>query len=134
MSDVPSIVNHFTIYLADQMEKDKSLKERRLPEGLKSKPNSIISPECNKDVALAYLLSDVIYTLMWDVCRQLQESGSDLRFETKRKFNELFRAAKLFKDKASAMSKDFELLGNSGSYDELFEDSERMLKYIKEFI
>ncbi len=134
MSDVPSIVNHFTIYLADQMEKDRSLKEKRLPEGLKSKPNFRLSPECSKDVALAYLLSDVIYTLMWDVCRQLQESGSDLRFETKRKFNELFRAAKLFKDKASAMSKDFELLNNSGSYDELFEDSERMLKYIKEFV
>lgn len=134
MNDVPPIVDHFSIYLADQMEKDKSLKERRLPEGLKAKPNFKMSPECNKDVALAYLLSDVIYTLMWDVCKQLQESGSDLRFETKRKFNDLFKSAKAFRDTASRLSKDFELLKDPSSYDELFEDSERMLKYIKEFV
>lgn len=104
------------------------------PRFLKAKPNFKMSPECNKDVALAYLLSDVIYTLMWDVCRQLQESGSDLRFESKGKFNDLFKAAKGFRDKAAMLSKDFELLGDTKSFDELFEDSERMLKYIKEFV
>lgn len=125
MTKLPPIANHFGMFMADQKAKEKAKKDRVLPEGVTDKGNSrILSKEQEMNTALAYLLSDVIYQIMYILCDQMQSAGMDLRHETKYRFNELFKAASAFKNKALMVSKDVELLGNDKVFDDYFEDSE----------
>lgn len=130
---MPPITKHFAIYMAQQSEKERSQRERRLPDNLpvRHREQPITSKQ-QEMTALAYLLSDVIYQIMFDLCEQMQSGGTDLRHETKYRFNDMFKAAKLFRDKAKRISNDITLLKNCDSvFDDFFEDSEWICDVIK---
>ena len=122
---LPPIAKHFAIYMADQSEIQKAMKEKRLPEKLTPiKPPYPFTKKQEYDVALAYLLSDVVYQIMFDLTKDFLLSSGDLRHKSKHRFNEFFKAAQLFKDKASVLSKDIDDLQNRDSiFEDYFEDS-----------
>lgn len=125
MTKLPPIANNFALFMADQKAKEKAKRDRTLPEGLHDKGNPrVLSEQQTKDTALAYLLSDVIYQIMYNLCEQMQGAGMDLRHESKRRFNELFKSADSFKNKAMMVSRDVSLLGNDKAFDDYFHDSE----------
>lgn len=80
---------------------------------------------------MAYLLSDVIYQIMFDLCEQLQSGGTDLRHESKYRFNDLFKAAQNFRDKALRISRDVTVLKKDQAFDDFFEDSEWLRETIE---
>lgn len=124
--DMPPIAKHFAIYMADQSEIQKAKSEKTLPEKMMvRKPVYPITKKQQKDTALAYLLTDVVYQIMFDLCEEFLKSGADLRHDSKRRFNEFFKAAQLLRDKAaSRLSRDISDLDNSEqAFEDYFEDS-----------
>lgn len=122
---MPPIAKHFSHYMAVQSEKERSQRERRLPDNLPVRHSEQpITSKQQEMTALAYLLSDVIYQIMFDLCEQLQSGGTDLRHESKYRFNELFKAAQNFRDKALRISRDVAVMKSDRAFDDFFEDSE----------
>ena len=77
---LPPIAKHFALYMAQQAERERSQRERRLPDNLPVRHNEPPITEKQKEMtALAYLLADVIYQIMFDLCEQMQSGGADLR-------------------------------------------------------
>ena len=123
--DMPPIAKHFAIYMADQSEIQKAKSEKILPEKMMVRKSTYpITKQQQKDTALAYLLTDVVYQIMFDLCEEFLKSGADLRHDSKRRFNEFFKAAQLLRDKASRLSQDISDLDNSEkAFEDYFEDS-----------
>lgn len=97
--------------LADGMELTKAKKEHRLPDNLTTtKPRGDIQDLTRLRTTLAYLLTDVVYTLMTDNCIQMQQMGVDLRHESKRRFNAMFADAERFRNSARRASGDIAML------------------------
>ncbi len=129
---LPPIAQHFGQFMADQEAIQRAKKERKLPEGIQDKGlDRILSEQQIKETSLAYLLTDVIYQIMFQLCEQMQRGGMDLRHETKRRFNDLFKAAESFRDKAMRIAKDIELLDNDKVFDDYFQDADWMAEVIR---
>lgn len=122
---MPPITKHFSLYMAQQSEKERSQRDKRLPENLPTlHSEQPITKKQQEMTALAYLLSDVIYQIMFDLCEQMQSGGTDLRHESKYRFNEMFKAAQNFRDRASRVSRDVAVMKSDRAFDDFFEDSE----------
>ena len=131
-SNMPPIAKHFSHYMAVQSEKERAKSEKRLPENLPTLHSEPPITEKQKEMtALAYLLADVIYQIMFDLCEQLQSGGTDLRHESKYRFNELFKAAQNFRDRASRVSRDVAVMKSDRAFDDFFEDSEWLRETIE---
>lgn len=105
---------HSVNCLKDMTELAAARSERRLPTNLSDLGiPSLITKEQEESTALAYLLTDVVYQIMFDMCEVMQRQGSDLRHETKRRFNEFFRSASDFMNKSVRVSRDISLLSNT---------------------
>lgn len=129
---LPPIAKHFALYMAQQAERERSQRERRLPDNLPVRHSEPPITEKQKETtALAYLLADVIYQIMFDLCEQMQSGGSDLRHESKYRFNELFKAAQNFRDRASRVSQDVAVMKSDRAFDDFFEDSEWLRETIE---
>lgn len=102
---IPPIVKHHSLFLStqrDNEEKSKARKIGRLPDNLTPYLRDSQVPEtANAQTAIAYLLTDVLYQILFELCEQMQKHGLDLKFEAKRRFNDLFRTAKAFRAAAS---------------------------------
>lgn len=68
---------------------------------------------------------------MFDLCEQMQSGGADLRHESKYRFNELFKAAQNFRDRASRVSRDVAVMKSDRAFDDFFEDSEWLRETIE---
>lgn len=122
--DIPPIAKHFAIYMADQSEIQKAKSEKILPEKMIVRKSTYPITKQQKNIALAYLLTDVVYQIMFDLCEEFLKSGADLRHDSKRRFNEFFKSAQLLRDKASRLSRDISDLDNSEqAFEDYFEDS-----------
>ena len=131
-NNLPPIAKHFSHYIAVQSEKERSQRDKRLPENLPTlHSEQPITKKQQEETALAYLLSDVIYQIMFDLCEQLQSGGADLRHESKYRFNELFKAAQNFRDRASRVSRDVAVMKSDRAFDDFFEDSEWLRETIE---
>lgn len=126
--------NDVNVFVSKQKELSMAKKEYRLPNDLPCTcrgGSEVITDKDASDTTLAYLLTDVVYQLMFSLCERFQSHGIDLRHVTKRRFNEMFKAAKDFRDKSMRLSQDIELLQDSDScYDAYFCDSEWLYEVI----
>lgn len=102
---IPPIAIHHSLFLTaqkDAEEKRKARQEGRLPQELTPFRRGAELPEtCNSRTAIVYLLTDVLYQILFELCEQMQERGLDFKHDAKRRFNELFRAAKAFRAAAN---------------------------------
>lgn len=97
--------------VADGVELTKAKKEHRLPDNLSTtKPMGDLPDTIRLRTTLAYLLADVVHTLMFDNCVAMQQMGADLRHESKRRFNAMFADAERFRNSARRASGDIALL------------------------
>lgn len=104
--------------MTDAYELSEAKRQHRLPENLSAKGGEFTLTKRHAHLtALAYLLADVSYTIMFDLCTELLKHGKDLRHETKRRLNEFYRAAKQFGDAARRMSSDVADIGEKATMD-----------------
>lgn len=66
---------------------------------------------------LAYLLADVNYSIMYDLCAKLIRHGKDLRHDTKRRLNEYYKVAERFRNASQRVSKDVFDMGDNATLD-----------------
>lgn len=130
---IPPIVTHHSLFLTAQKdadEKQKARKEGRLPENLTPFHRGAELPgKCGEQTAIIYLLTDVLYQALFDLCGQMQEYGVDLRHETKRRFNDLFKAARLFQSASNRANFEVFKLSEQ-AIDSYFED----VQWLREII
>lgn len=104
--------------ITDAYELSEAKRQHRLPENLSASGDKFTLTKRHAYLtALAYLLADVSYTVMFDLCAELLKHGKDLRHETKRRLNEFYRTAKQFGDAARRVSQDVAGIGENAMLD-----------------
>lgn len=104
--------------LKDAVELNRAKKEHRLPENLTTQTDSIVlTKEHVYSTTLAYLLADVNYSIMYDLCAKLIRHGKDLRHDTKRRLNEYYKVAERFRNASQRVSKDVFDMGDNATLD-----------------
>ena len=82
--------------ITDAYELSEAKRQHRLPENLSAGGDKFTLTKRHAHLtALAYLLADVSYTIMFDLCAELLKHGKDLRHETKRYNEELEKRNKV---------------------------------------
>lgn len=119
--------------LAVAKEKADAKRERRLPDGLPTTNyGAELSAESSRRTALAFLLADVMYTLLYDVSVEMNSVGREIKHDSKRRFNDLFAAIEKAKTSALRSSKD--LMGFSSEIQNSYVTDAEWLREVVELL
>lgn len=95
-------------------EKASARQEHRLPEGLPTtKPGVELSNETTRNATLAFLLTDIVYTLLFDTTVEMQSKGRDIKHDSRRRFNQFFADIERAKTSTLRASRDVQHLNEA---------------------
>lgn len=98
--------------LKNELIKQKAKKNRELPMLNTIKPviNEEIIKVISEPTNLAFVLSDVLYLQLFDLCTIMQTSGHDLRGQLKKDFNDFFNTIQKAKKQACLLGRTLGVL------------------------
>lgn len=95
-------------------EKSDARRECRLPVGLPTTRVGVeLSYEATRNTTIAFLLTDIVYTLLFDATVEMQGKGRDIKHDSRRRFNQFFADMERAKTTTLRASRDVQHLNEA---------------------